>query len=86
MRLIGQHETIAGAMYSPRLVKEVLKALGNQLVDDGWLDNVSLHSAGSTAEFPELDTRLARRRFRSARESSRPTQGQGGKKEEIDGC
>ena len=48
--------TIAGAMYSPRLVKEVLKALGNQLVDDGRLDSVSLYSAGPTADFPELDT------------------------------
>ena len=41
VRLIGQNETIAGAMYSPRLVKEVLKALGKQLVDDGRLDSVS---------------------------------------------
>ena len=49
-------ETIAGAMYSPRLVKEVLKALGKQLVDDGRLDSVSLYSAGPTADFPELDT------------------------------
>ena len=32
VRLIGQDETIAGAMTSPRLVKEVLKALGKQLV------------------------------------------------------
>ena len=50
MRLIGQNETIAGAMYSPRLMKEVL------LVDDGRLDSVSLYSAGPTADFPELDT------------------------------
>ena len=41
-------------MYSPRLVKEVLKALGKQLVDDGRLDSVSLHVAGPTADFPEL--------------------------------
>ena len=43
-------------MYSPGLVKEVLKALGKQLVDDGRLDSVSLHAAGPTADFPELDT------------------------------
>ena len=42
-------------MCSPRLVKEVLKALGKQLVDDGRLDSVSLHAAGPTADFPELD-------------------------------
>ena len=42
-------------MYSPRLVKEVLKALGKQLVDDGRLDNVSLYAAGPTADFLELD-------------------------------
>ena len=28
-------------MYSPRLVKEVLKALGKQLVDDGRVDSAS---------------------------------------------
>ena len=28
-----------------------------QLVDDGRLDSVGLHSAGPTADFPELDTR-----------------------------
>ena len=55
VRLIGQNETIAGAMYSPRLVKEVKKVLGKQLVDDGWLDSVSLYSAGPTADFPQLD-------------------------------
>ena len=44
VRLIGQNETIAGAMYSPRRVKEVLKALGKQLVDDGRLYSVSLYS------------------------------------------
>ena len=48
---------IAGAMYSPRLLNEELKALGKQLVDDGRLDSVSLYSAGPTADFPELDTR-----------------------------
>ena len=51
VRLIRQKETLAGAMYSPRLVKEVLKALGKQLVDDGWLDSVSLYSAGPTVTF-----------------------------------
>ena len=54
--LIGPNGTIAGAMYSPRLVREVLKALGKLLVDDGRLDSVSLYSAGPTADFPELDT------------------------------
>ena len=43
-------------MYSPRLVKEVLKAFGKQPVDDGRLDSVSLFSAGPTADFPELGT------------------------------
>ena len=38
-------------MYSPRLVKEVLKALGKQLVDDGRLDSVSLNAAGPIADF-----------------------------------
>ena len=38
-------------MYSPTLVKEVLKALGKQLVDDGRLDSVSLHAPGPTADF-----------------------------------
>ena len=42
VRLVGQNETVAGATCSPRLVKEVLKALGKQLVDDGRLDSVSL--------------------------------------------
>ena len=55
-RLIGQKEMIAGAMYSPRLVNEALRALGKQLVDDGRLDSVSLYSAGPTADCPELDT------------------------------
>ena len=54
---MGQNETIAGVMYSPRLLKEVLKALGKQLVDDVQLHSVSLYSAGPTADFPELDTR-----------------------------
>ena len=54
--LVGQNGTIAGAMYSPRLVKEVLRALGKQLVDDVLLDSVSLCSAGPTADFLELDT------------------------------
>ena len=57
VRLIDQNGTIAGAMYSPRLLKEVSKTLGKQLVDDGRLDSVSLYSAGPTADFPELDTR-----------------------------
>ena len=56
VRLIGQNGTIAGAMYSPRLMKEVLNTLGNHLVDDGRLDSVSLYSAGPTADFSELDT------------------------------
>ena len=43
-------------MYSPRLVEDVLKALGKQLVDDGRLDSVSLYSAGPKADFLELDT------------------------------
>ena len=42
-------------MHSPRLVKEVWKALGKQLVDDGRLDSVSLYAAGPTADFLELD-------------------------------
>ena len=42
-------------MYSPRLVTEVLEALGKQLVDDGRLDSVSQYSAGPTADFSELD-------------------------------
>ena len=54
VRLIGQNGTIGRGMCSPRLVKEVLKTLGKQLVDDGRLDSVSLYSAG--ADFPELDT------------------------------
>ena len=37
-------------MYSPRLVEEVLKALGKQLVDDGRLDSVSLYAAGPILE------------------------------------
>ena len=57
VRLIGRNETLAGAMSSPRLVNEALRALGKQLVDDGRLDSVSLYSAGPTADFPELDTR-----------------------------
>ena len=36
-------------------MKEVLKALGKQLVDDGRLDSVSLYAAGPTADFLELD-------------------------------
>ena len=42
-------------MYSPRVVKEVLKALGKQLVDGGRLDSVSLCAAGPTADFLQLD-------------------------------
>ena len=81
MRVIGQNGTNAGAMYSPRLVKEVLKALGKQLVDDGRLDSVSLYSAGPTADFLELEhTRMARRRLRSARKCARPNQCQGREK------
>ena len=57
VRLIGPNETIAGAMYSPGLVNEALRALGKLLADDGRLDSVSLYSAGPTADFPELDTR-----------------------------
>ena len=64
VRLIAQNGTIAGAMYPPRLVKEVLNTLGKKLVDDGRLDSVSLYSAGPTADFPELDTqKMARRRL-----------------------
>ena len=80
VRSTGQKEAIAGAMYSARLVNAVLKALGKQLVDDGRLDSVSLYSAGPTADFPELDTRMARRRLRSGRKSARPNQSQGRKK------
>ena len=58
--------TTAGAMYSPRLVKEVLNTLGKQLVDDGRLSRVG-------------HTRMARRRLRSARKSARPSQSQGRK-------
>ena len=47
VRLIGQNGTIAGATYSPRLVKEVLNTLGKQLIDDGRLDNISLYWAPS---------------------------------------
>ena len=53
--MVGQNETVAGATCSPRLVKEVLKALGKQLVDDGRVDSAGLYAAGPTAEFPELD-------------------------------
>ena len=56
VRLIGRNETIAASMCSPRLVNEALRALGKQLFD-GRVDSVSLHSAGPTADFPELDTR-----------------------------
>ena len=42
-------------MYSPRLVEEVLKALGKQLVGGGRLGSVSLYAAGPTADFLELD-------------------------------
>ena len=56
VRLIGQNGKIAGAMYSPRLVREVLNTLGKQLVDDGRLDSVNLYSAGPTADFLELYT------------------------------
>ena len=56
VRLILKNGTIAGEMYSPKLVKEVLKALGKQLVDDRRLDSVSLYSAGPTGDFLELDT------------------------------
>ena len=35
--------------------RDLLKALGKQLVDDGRLDSVSLYAAGPTADFPELD-------------------------------
>ena len=57
-----KHGTIAGAMYSTTLVKEVLNTLGKQLVDDGRLDSFSLYSGRPTADFPVLDTRVARRR------------------------
>ena len=38
-------------------MKETLRVLGKQLIDDGRLDSVSLYSAGPTADFPELDAR-----------------------------
>ena len=57
VRLIGQNGTITGAMYSPRLVKELLNTLGKQLVDSGRLNSVSLYSTGPTADFPVLDTK-----------------------------
>ena len=38
-------------------MNEALRVLGKQLIDDGWLNSVSLYSAGPTAHFPELDTR-----------------------------
>ena len=57
VRLIDQMQTIDGAMYSPRLVNEALRAHGKQLADDGRLDSVSLYSAGPTADFLDLDTR-----------------------------
>ena len=81
VRLIGQNETIAGAMYSPRLLKDVLKALGKQLVDDGRLDSVSLYSAGPTADFPELDTQEWQEDdYDQQKNTARPNQGQGRKK------
>ena len=42
-------------MYSPRLVKEVLKALGKQQVDDGRLDSVSLYAAAQEWQDGEYD-------------------------------
>ena len=74
------------AMFSPRLVKEVLKALGKAAgLTDGRLDSVSLYSGGPTADFPELDTRLARRRLRSARKPVRTqSRSKEGEREEID--
>ena len=57
VRLIGRNEMIAASMYSPKFVNETLRVLGKQLIDDGRLYNVSLYSAGPTADFPELDTR-----------------------------
>ena len=52
---LGRTRQSRGATFSPRLVKEVLKALGKQLVDDGRLDSVRLYAAGQTAHFPQLD-------------------------------
>ena len=82
VRLIGWNETIAGSMYSPRLVNEVLRALGKQLVDDGRLDSVSLYSAGWTdSRLSRVGhTRMARGRLRSARKFARSNQSQGRKK------
>ena len=57
VRLLGRSEMIAASMFSPQFVNETLKRLGKQLIDDERLDNVSLYSAGPTADFPELDTR-----------------------------
>ena len=42
LRLVGTNRAVAGPMYSPRLVKVVLKAFGVQLVDNRRLDSVSL--------------------------------------------
>ena len=84
VRLIEQNEAIAGAMYSPRLVKEVLKALGKQLVDDGPVDSVSLHSAGPTAGFLELDTQEWQDDFDQQGNLVDPIKVKEGKREDID--
>ena len=85
VRLIGRNETIAGAMYSPRLVNEALRALGKQLVDDGRLDSVSLHSVGPTADFPKLDTQESQEDgYDQQGNLLDPSKVKEGKKEEIE--
>ena len=85
VRLVGQNGTIAGAMYAPRLVKEVLKTLGKQMVDDGRLDSVSLYSAGPTAGCPELDTQEWQPdAYDQQGNLLDPVKVKGGKREEID--
>ena len=82
VRLIGQKETTAGAMYSPRLVKEVLSALGKQLVDDGRRDSVSLYSGEPTADFLELDTQEWQENHYD-QQGNDPVKVKEGKREEI---
>ena len=87
VRLVGRNEAIAGPVYSPRLVKEVLKAFGKQLVHDRQLDSVSLYSAGPTADFPELDTQEWQENdFDQQGNLLDPIKVKKGKQEEIDFC
>ena len=46
VRKIGQNEMIVVSMYSPKFVNERFRVLGKQLIDDGRVDSVSLHSVG----------------------------------------